>query len=91
MSHVRQDRIEIRAFAEEKAAVARAAELLHTTLSNFVRDTIMSRTEEVLREHEKMVLTDRDRDLFMKALDNPPKPNKNLRSAMKEHLKKTRR
>ncbi len=91
MSHMRQERIEIRAFAEEKEILSRAAKLLHTKVTSFIRDTIMTRAEEVLRQHERMILTDKDRDLFMKALDNPPRPNKNLRKAMKDHLKKTGR
>jgi len=38
-----------------------------------------------------MILTDRDRDLFMNALENPPKPNKNLHKAMKDHFQKAGR
>jgi len=88
---MRQERIEIRAFAEEKETLAKAAKLLHTKVTSFIRDTIMTRAEEIIRQHDRMILTDRDRDLFMNALENPPKPNKNLRKAMKDHFQKTGR
>jgi uncharacterized protein (DUF1778 family) len=39
------------------------------------------------REESPLVLSDRDRDLFLAALDNPPKPNAALRKAAARHAK----
>jgi hypothetical protein len=39
------------------------------------------------REETPLVLSDRDRDRFLMALDNPPKPNAALRRAAARHLK----
>jgi hypothetical protein len=40
------------------------------------------------REETPLVLSDRDRDRFLRALDNPPKPNAALRRAAARHVKK---
>jgi hypothetical protein len=39
------------------------------------------------REETPIVLSDRDRDRFLKALDHPPKPNAALRRAAARQLK----
>jgi uncharacterized protein (DUF1778 family) len=39
----------------------------------------------VLEEHERMVLTGRDRDAFLDAVANPPAPTKKLVAALKRH------
>jgi uncharacterized protein (DUF1778 family) len=42
----------------------------------------------------RLVLSDRDRDTFLAAMENPPKPNARLRKAFKlhaTHVKKTAR
>ena len=46
--------------------------------------------EDEIRFSEEMpiILSDRDRDRFLKALDNPPKPNAALRQAAARHAKK---
>jgi uncharacterized protein (DUF1778 family) len=39
----------------------------------------------VLEEHERMVLTDADRDAFLDALLDPPQPARRLVAALKRH------
>jgi uncharacterized protein (DUF1778 family) len=39
----------------------------------------------VLDEHERMVLTGRDRDAFLDAVANPPAPARKLVAALKRH------
>jgi uncharacterized protein (DUF1778 family) len=40
---------------------------------------------KVLDEHGCMLLTGRDRDAFLEAVYNPPRPTKKLVSALKRH------
>jgi hypothetical protein len=40
------------------------------------------------REETPLVLSDRDRDRFLEALDHPPKPNAALKRAAARHAKK---
>ena len=37
-----------------------------------------------IAEHQKLVLSDRDRDLFLSLIANPPQPNQKLVEAMRE-------
>ena len=41
----------------------------------------------VIEEHERMVLTGRDRDAFLAAVRNPPAPSARLISALRRHDK----
>jgi uncharacterized protein (DUF1778 family) len=45
-----------------------------------------SKTDKrVIEEHEKIVLSDADGKVFFNALNNPPKPNRELKSAFERH------
>ena len=46
---------------------------------------------EVIHEHETLTLTQADWEIFLDALDNPPKPNAKLRYAFAEHKKRVQR
>ena len=37
-----------------------------------------------IAKHQKLVLSNRDRDLFLSLIANPPKPNQDLVEAMQE-------
>jgi uncharacterized protein (DUF1778 family) len=39
----------------------------------------------VLERHHVTVLSDRDRDIFLQMLDNPPPPNEALKKAAKRY------
>lgn len=39
------------------------------------------------KEENMLTLTDRDRDLFLAALENPPEPNNNLKKAFLDYIK----
>ena len=43
--------------------------------------------KQVLEEHERMLLTGRDRDAFLAAVRNPPPPTDRLISALRRHDK----
>ena len=43
--------------------------------------------KRVLEEHERMVLTGRDRDAFLAAVRNPPPPAARLIAALRRHEK----
>jgi hypothetical protein len=49
---------------------------------------VVPEDEMRFREETPLVLSDGDRDRFLKALDKPPKPNAALRRAAARHVKK---
>ena len=51
------------------------------TLTEFVVFSAQKRAEEIVEEHNKILASKRDREIFFDAIINPPKPNRNLRKA----------
>ena len=77
----KQQRLEARLTAEQKALFQRAADLLGRTLTDFVISSAQSAAEETIRTHEVMELTARDAEIFFAALENPLGPNARLAAA----------
>jgi uncharacterized protein (DUF1778 family) len=69
--------------AEEKALLLRAAALLSTDLTDFVRQYSVSAARAVIREAEHLTLSERDSLRVLATLENPPKPNSRLLAAAK--------
>lgn len=84
------DRIEFRTLTSEKAQFTTAATLLGINLSTFVRMAALEKSNAILKENNTLVLSDRDRDTFLKALENPPQPNENLKKAFLEYQRESR-
>jgi uncharacterized protein (DUF1778 family) len=51
------------------------------TLTEFVVFSAQKRAEEIVEEHNKILASKRDREIFFNALTNPPHPNKYLKKA----------
>lgn len=76
-------RMSLRIPAEEKALLLRAAALLSTDLTDFVRQYSVSAARAVIREAEHLTLSERDSLRVLATLENPPKPNSRLLAAAK--------
>lgn len=76
-------RIDLRANATEKSLLERAAELKHVSLSSYVLASSLKQAQLDLVENETLVLSNRDRDLVMRTLENPPEPNEALKDLFK--------
>lgn len=76
------DRLNFRLEPQKKRAIEQAAALKGLSVTDFAVMTLYREAQEVLKEEQMLVLSDRDRDAFLAALDNPPAPNeKALRAA----------
>ena len=61
------------------------------TLTDFVLTTVQSKAEEIVKEHNKIIASKRDQEIFFDLVfSNPPKPNKELKAALKEYNEKLR-
>ncbi len=59
------------------------------TLTDFVLSTVQSKAEEIVKEHNKILASKEDQEIFFDLVfTNPKKPNKALKSALKEYNKK---
>lgn len=82
---MKQDRIEFRTNQEEKQQMEAAAHFMGVNLSTFLRMIALERSAEILKKRDSLLLSDRDRDAFLQALETPPKPNQALKEALLEY------
>ncbi|MDP2793448.1 MAG: DUF1778 domain-containing protein [Sulfurisoma sp.] len=75
-------RINLRTSPEAKALIERAAALMGTTVSGFMLQNAYEAAQRLVTQHETITLSDRDRDTFLAALENPPEPTEALRRLM---------
>jgi uncharacterized protein (DUF1778 family) len=87
---VKQERMHIRLDALSKQKLERAAAYAQKSLSEFVLSRALHAADEVIQEHETLTLNEADWEVFLDALENPPKPNAKLKRAFAEHKKRVR-
>ena len=75
-------RINLRTSPEAKALIERAAALVGTTVSSFMLLNAYEAAQRLVAQHDSLVLSDRDRDEFLAAMDDPGQPNEALKSLM---------
>ena len=80
---VKNERIDFRANINQKTLLERAAELKHVSLSSYVLTSSLKQAQIDLAENEILVLSNKDRDIVMSALENPPEPNEALKGLFK--------
>ena len=76
-------RMNLRLRPEQKATLMRAAALKNTDLTDFVLQFALREAKAVIKEAERVTLSERDTRLWLDLLDNPPKPNRRLIAAIK--------
>lgn len=82
-------RLNFRLTGELKETIEQAAAELGQTVSEFAVSTLVREAREVIQQSHQTRLSNRDRDLFLKALnDVDAKPNEALKSAAKRYRKR---
>ena len=76
---VKDSRVDFRVSDVQKSLLERAAEIKHLSLSSYILSSSIKQAELDIAENEMLILSNRDRDLVMSALENPPEPNEALR------------
>jgi uncharacterized protein (DUF1778 family) len=79
----KDDVIQIRASAETKAVLNRAAALRGQKLSEFMLDSARRQAEEALLDQRVFFLDSKAHEKFLAILDSPPKLNNRLKALMK--------
>jgi uncharacterized protein (DUF1778 family) len=83
----KSSRFDFRIEPARKKVVEEAAFLLGMSLTQFAKTALVDRAQEVVRQHTMTVLSNRDRDIFLKTLDSDEKPNAVLRKAARQYKK----
>lgn len=81
----RDQRLDARVTAEDKSLVQRAAALSGRSTTSFVVSTLREAARRVIREHETMQLSERDRQAFVSALLEDAEPAEPLRRAARAY------
>ena len=79
----RDTNIPIRARAEDRELIDRAARMLGKTRSEFMLETAKREAETVLADQRVFHLDSKQWNQFMAALDKPPKDNPRLRDLIR--------
>ncbi len=88
MGTLRQDkaRFDTRLPLEQKQLFERAAILGgYRNLTDFIVVTVQKKAKEIIEENERIIASQKDKEIFFNSLLNPPKPNNDLLSAKKEY------
>lgn len=85
---IKSARFEARITEDQKAIFLRAAALGgHRTLTEFVIESAQEKANAIIRDHDILSLSAKDKRLFVDALLNPPVPNAKLKQAAKRYKK----
>jgi uncharacterized protein (DUF1778 family) len=83
---VKNKRIELRLSEAEKEIFQKAQELSgDKSFSSFVVRIVKKEAEEIVAKHNKVLASERDREIFFNAVFGELEPNQNLREAAKRH------
>lgn len=80
---IRKARLEIRLNQKAKEKIEEAAVVSHQSLTDFVVTNLLRVSEEALERQRIIHLSNRDRDLFLTALEKDVRPNRALLKAAK--------
>jgi uncharacterized protein (DUF1778 family) len=83
----RNDRIELRASAEEKRLLAAAAAHERLDVTSFIMRSVLPVARDVVDRAERIVLSQRDTRRVLKLLDDPPRPSKALLAAARRRAR----
>ncbi len=86
-SRRKNDRLEARITAEEKALIKQAADLQGCSLTEFVVRSAQEAARKAIKEHRIISLTARDTEAFINALLKSPAPSKKLKRAADRYKK----
>lgn len=89
-TRITRARLDVRLNAQAKEKIEQAAVVSHQTVTDFVVTSLLRASEEALQRHETIRLTQRDRDLFLAALDSDAHPNRALRKAAEKFKRQYR-
>jgi uncharacterized protein (DUF1778 family) len=87
-ANAKDSRIDLRFTQQQKDILERAANFKAISLSAYILFLILPTAQKEIDAQGRLVLSDRDRDLFMSVMANPPQLKGKLKSAIKKYRDK---
>jgi len=84
----KDSRLDLRVTLEQKELLERAAAIKGVSLSAYTLSHLLLAARQDIDSYEKLVLSNRDRDLFMSVMENPPELKSKLKSAIEKYRAK---
>ncbi len=84
----KDDRIDLRVDDTAKELIERAASIAGMSVSSYTLSNTLRAARDEIAAHETLTLSDKDRDMFLATLADPPKASNTLRAAMSRYKKK---
>lgn len=84
----KDSRIDLRVTKEQKALLEEAASVKGVSLSAYTLLHLLPLAQQDIEDRERLILSNRDRDLFLSALKNPPELKGKLKSAIAKYRDK---
>lgn len=81
-------RVEARLSAKQKRRIEYAARLRGTSLSEFMVSSADHAAMRTIELHETWSLTDRNREVFVRALLHPPAPSALMKAAVRQYRRR---
>ena len=80
---IKTNRIDIRLADEDKKIIEMAAKYNRQSISSYIISVVIRQAEMDLLKNETITLSNKERDIFLSALENPPTPNEALINLLK--------
>lgn len=85
----KDERIEIRVSAQDKRIFKKAQKLSgDKTFSSFILRVVRQEAEEIVAKNDRVIASDRDRQIFFDAIFSNQQPNQKLRNAAQNYKSK---
>ncbi|MBC8165068.1 MAG: DUF1778 domain-containing protein [Bryobacteraceae bacterium] len=81
----KDERVEARVTSETKALFTRAASIQGRSVTDFMVQSTVEAAQRVIREHDYLDFSQRDRMAFVEAVLNPLPPSDRLKQAAQRH------
>lgn len=85
---LREERLGFRVDAATKALIERAAGLERRKLTDFCITVLTDAARRTIEEHDRLCLSEDDREAFFRALIDPPPANERLERAFAENRRR---
>lgn len=87
-SSAKDSRLDLRVTGEQKQLLERAAALKGVSVSAYTLFHVLPAAKQDIDSHERLILSNRDRDLFLSVMENPPELKGKLKQAIKKYREK---